>query len=84
MRRRHDFRSFGPGPHDFVVFYFEVFQDSFEYTFLLKISPLYHFNLLNKKEALKRDSYTLHTYTLLMLPKWVFQLNRIKKYKYIN
>ena len=28
----------------------------------------------------------IHTYihTLLMLPKWAFQLNRIKKYKYIN
>ena len=24
-------------------------------------------------------TYTLHTYTLLMLPKWAFQLNRIKK-----
>ena len=28
--------------------------------------------------------HTLYTYTLLMLPKWAFQLNRIKKYKYIN
>ena len=25
----------------------------------------------------------IHTYTLLMLPKWAFQLNRIKKYKFI-
>ena len=29
-------------------------------------------------------TYTyIHTYTLLMLPKWAFQLNRIKKYKFI-
>ena len=28
------------------------------------------------------SKYTyIHTYTLLMLPKWAFQLNRIKKKK---
>ena len=58
MRRHHNSRRFGPGLHDFVVFYFEIYQNSFEYTIPLKISPLYHFNLLNKKEALKRDCVT--------------------------
>ena len=40
---------------------------------------------LNKIEGPDNVHTYIHTYTLLMLPKWAFQLNRIKKkYKYIN
>ena len=47
-----------------------------QFKFLL---PPFHHYLWNKPPL----GY-IHTYTLLMLPKWAFQLNRIKKYKYIN